>query len=391
MIDQLPEGQSIGWIQAPLEWIFSHTVRFMGIVRVVIQDGEGFILIRKGKPLVFYFKHSRRELRGNTALDLFKSRPILEFNLCRYTAEEFSQALRICNVEEGTPQSRGVQEQVFDPPALEHRAGRIAEDQPSGREPEQQHIPEPLKKPELEVGKKPERVTEKTVPFRDTPAPVAEITSLAGKLPERVRQAPAPAAEKPEPVGQTTDPVAEITSLVGKPSERIRHSPAPAAEKPETVRQTPDPVAEITSLVRQTLEPAFQEFEDLGKKPEPDDSERPRTPERVVPEDSDAKIIGMIKKLNGIIAISIFNDDRDILFMGDVEIEPLLNLARTMLATITRIEPHSTWGPFVHMTLQIPEGNVIVAPYHENYICILTTRTINIGHIRRILRTLQQD
>jgi hypothetical protein len=41
------------------------------------------------------------------------------------------------------------------------------------------------------------------------------------------------------------------------------------------------------------------------------------------------------------------------------------------------------------MTLQIPEGNVIVAPYEEYYLCLLTTRTINIGHIRRILRDLQ--
>ena len=54
MIDQLPEGKSIGWMQAPPQWIFTHTVRFMGIVRVVIQDGEGFILIKKGKPLVYF-------------------------------------------------------------------------------------------------------------------------------------------------------------------------------------------------------------------------------------------------------------------------------------------------------------------------------------------------
>ena len=77
--------------------------------------------------------------------------------------------------------------------------------------------------------------------------------------------------------------------------------------------------------------------------------------------------------------------------MGDVEIDPLLKIARTMLATTNRITPHLDWGSFIHMTLQIPEGNVIVAPYHENNLCILTTRTINIGHIRRILRDLQQD
>ena len=61
MIEQLPEGKSIGWMQAPPQWIFSHTVRFVGIVRIVIQDGEGFILIRKGTPLAYYFRHGRIE------------------------------------------------------------------------------------------------------------------------------------------------------------------------------------------------------------------------------------------------------------------------------------------------------------------------------------------
>ncbi len=103
------------------------------------------------------------------------------------------------------------------------------------------------------------------------------------------------------------------------------------------------------------------------------------------------KIIGQMKKLNGIVAISVFNDERNILLMGDVAIEPLLRIARTMLATTRKIDPLLDWGSFVHMTLQIPEGNVIIAPYHENFLCILTTRTINIGHIRRILRDLQQN
>ena len=67
MIERLPEGKSIGWMQAPPNWIFTHTVRFIGIVRVVIQDGEGFILINKGKPLTYYFKHGRIELRGHAA------------------------------------------------------------------------------------------------------------------------------------------------------------------------------------------------------------------------------------------------------------------------------------------------------------------------------------
>ncbi len=87
----------------------------------------------------------------------------------------------------------------------------------------------------------------------------------------------------------------------------------------------------------------------------------------------------------------MFNDDRNLLLMGEVEIEPLLKIARTMLATTHTITPLLDWGSFVHMTLQIPDSNVIIAPYHGNHLCILTTKTINIGHIRRILRDLQEE
>jgi hypothetical protein len=252
---------------------------------VVIQDGEGFILIKKGKPLVYYFKHGRIELRGHAALDYFSSQPTIEINLCRYTPEEFSQALKICDVGKTVPETVDVQKQA---PAVPAQAG----------------------------------VVEKTM---------------------------------------------EDSTVISQPEQ----PPPVLTEKPELMRRNP-----VTAV------PA---------KPVAAVTERPIIPEPAILDDPDIKIIGQIKKLNGIVAISVFNDDRNILLMGDVEIDPLLKIARTMLATTNRITPHLDWGSFIHMTLQIPEGNVIVAPYHENNLCILTTRTINIGHIRRILRDLQQD
>ena len=279
MIDLLPEGKSIGWMQAPPEWIFTHTVRFVGVVRVVIQDGEGFILIKKGKPLMFYFKHGRIELRGHAALDYFNSNPTIEFNLCKYTPEEFAKALWICDVDV-------THEQAPAP---------TAPLQPEGRE----------KPAEPRVTNLPEQIT-----------PVIP--------------------EKPEPVTEI-------------PAAAVPAKPAPAV------------------------------------------TERVLVPQPAVLEDPDIKVISQIKKLNGIVAISVFSDDQNILLMGDVEIDPLLKIARSMLDTTNKITPKLYWGSFVQMTLQIPEGNVIIAPYHENHLCILTTRTINIGHIRRILRDLQQE
>lgn len=341
MIDQLPEGKSIGWMQAPPQWIFTHTVRFVGVVRVVIQDGEGFILIKKGKPLMYYFKHGRIELHGHGALDYFNSHPTIEFNLCKYTPEEFSQALKICDIDEAIPDTEAVQERTQAEPVLADIDEDSFEDIPVISRPVQ---PLPVK-PE-----KSEQVTE---------TPVAVV-----------------------PVMPSTEiPVLPAAAVPAKP---IAAAPVKPAAAVPVIPSADVPVMPGAAV---PVRPASA----VPVKPRATSQERVFVPQPAVLEDPDIKIIGQIKKLNGIVAISVFNDDRNILLMGDVEIEPLLKIARTMLATTNKITPHLDWGSFVHMTLQIPEGNVIIAPYHDNHLCILTTRTINIGHIRRILRDLQQD
>lgn len=313
MIDKLPDGKSIGWMQAPVQWIFTHTVRFLGIVRVVILDGEGFILIRKGLPLMYYFKHGRIELRGHGALDYFNSHKTIEFNLCKYTPEEFSRALEICEVA-GIPQETvAVMENGRSVPARAEGVVKRIDELPVVQQVEQ--LPQVL----------PEKSETKSEKHGD-------------KLPV------IPHVEQPQRV------------LPEKSEQEGKNQNADDSPMPEAVVTASHPV-----------------------------------PQPGILNEVEIKTIGQIKKLNGIIAISFFNDDRNILLMGDVEIEPLLNIARTMLTTINTIKPHLDWGFFVHMTLQIPEGNLIIAPYHENHVCILTTRTINIGHIRRILRDLQQD
>ena len=110
----------------------------------------------------------------------------------------------------------------------------------------------------------------------------------------------------------------------------------------------------------------------------------------VAGDDPEVTIISQIRDMEGIVAISVFNDSGKVIMMGDADSEVMVKIAQTMLQTSKKITPLLTWGPFVHMTIQIPAGNMIIAPYHDNYLCLLTTRTINIGHIRRILRDLQQ-
>jgi hypothetical protein len=269
---ELPEGKSLGWMQAPPSWIGSHTVRFVGIVRVVIQDGEGYILIKKGKPLFHYFRHGTIELKGRSALDYFNSHPIIEFDLCKYSPEELSVALKLCNIEDQDP-------------------------------------------------------------------------------------APPKEAEKPGPVAP--------------PQNTPSRAPETPEMSPAQERRTPDPAGVL-----------------LEEKPV---EEKPVIPQPVILDEPDLHIIAQIKNLNGIVAVSVFDGKRNVMSIGDADSEAMVKIAKKMLGTAQDVTHLLPWGPFVHLTLQIPEGNMIIAPYHANYLCLLTTRTINIGHIRRILREIQQQ
>ncbi|KDE55375.1 roadblock/LC7 domain-containing protein [Methanoculleus sp. MH98A] len=95
MTDKLPEGKVIGEMQAPLRWIFSHTTRFSGAVRITMQDGEGFVLVQKGEPLAAQFMHPLKSLSGPSALKYFGSQPILDFGLFRYEPGEMQEALAV--------------------------------------------------------------------------------------------------------------------------------------------------------------------------------------------------------------------------------------------------------------------------------------------------------
>lgn len=94
-MDTLPEGKAIGAMQAPLQWIFSHTSRFVGAVRITMQDGEGFLLVQKGEPLAAQFRHPLKSLSGPSALKYFGSQPILDFGLWKYEPDEMQDALAV--------------------------------------------------------------------------------------------------------------------------------------------------------------------------------------------------------------------------------------------------------------------------------------------------------
>ena len=357
----LPQGKSLGWMQAPASWITTHTLRFIGVVRVVIKGGEGFILIKKGKPLFYYFNQGTTELKGNAALDYFNSHPLIDFNLCKYNREEFAWALNLCNIEDHDPVVTNVSVPVSRQPTVPFRPA----DPSIARPVDDKRIPEPdlvypnVQRNERTTGSEPVS-SETTMPSRAENPPVAKPAEDK-KIPEP--DLVYPKVQRIENRTTGSEPVSRQPTVPFRPAD-------PPVAKPAEDKKIPAPSA-VSPRVHTLYKRAV-------------------VPQPVAGDDTDITMLSQIREIDGIVAISVFNDSRIVITGGDTDSEALLKIARTMLETAKKITPRPTWGPFVHMTIELPAGNMIIAPYHDNYLCLLTTRTINIGHIRRILRDLQQ-
>ncbi len=356
----LPQGKSLGWMQAPASWINTHTKRFIGVVRVGIKGGEGFILIKKGKPLFYYFKRGTIELKGNAALDYFNSHPLIDFNLCKYNRDEFARALNLCDIVDYEPVVTNASVPVSRQQSVPSRPA----DPPVEKPVDDERIPEP----DL-VYPKVQRIERTTVsePVSRKPSVPSHPADPPVEKPVDDERIPEPNLVYPKVQRLERAIVSEPVSR--KPSVPFRPADPPV-EKPVADKKIPGPVT------------ASPQVHTLYK--------RAVVPNHANGDETDITILTQIREIEGVVAISVFNDSRIVLMVGDSDSEVLLKIARSMLETAKKVKPRLTWGPFIHMTIEIPAGNMIIAPYRDNYLCLLTTRTINVGHIRRMLRDLQR-
>jgi predicted regulator of Ras-like GTPase activity (Roadblock/LC7/MglB family) len=404
----LPQGKSIGWMQAPASWITTHTLRFIGVVRVVIKGGEGFILIKKGKPLYYYFKKGTIELKGTPALDYFNSHPLIDFNLCKYNRDEFAWALNLCNIEDHEPGVTSVSVPVSRHPAVPFRPA----DPSIARPEDDKRIPEPDPVYPKEQGIENRTAVsvmvsrQPTLSSRPADPPVAKPDD-DDRIPEP--DLVYPKEQRIENRTTVSVPVSRQPTLSSRPAD-------PPVAKPVDDNRTPEPdlvYPKVQKIERMTVSKPVSRQPTLSSRPadppvaKPAGDKKIPAPVAVSPkiqtpykravepqcaaeDESDITILSQIRQIDGIVAVSVFNDNRFVITVGDTDSESLLQIARAMLATAKKITPRPTWGPFVHMTIELPAGNMIITPYRDNYLCLLTTKTINIGHIRRIIRDLQR-
>jgi predicted regulator of Ras-like GTPase activity (Roadblock/LC7/MglB family) len=264
MIEQMPQGISIGTMQASMDWLNSHTSRFIGAVFVRIQDGKGYILIQRGEPLAHYFTSGTKTLRGKAAREYFTNERLIDFDMRKYTSGEFENALAL---------SRG----------------------------------EPVAAPEPSTGEE---------------APPGDVSS----------------SEAPAPTPEVRDVYAGTTPLKAAPSPESGTA-APPVTAPES-----DELAELRNILTWP----------------------------------------------GVKAASIFENGLNLHAIGGYPLDNVVAIGEDAVRAASTLSLVLNHGRFVQMTIELPSGTIIITPYRNTMLCILTTDKVHLGQIRNILQDIQQ-
>jgi predicted regulator of Ras-like GTPase activity (Roadblock/LC7/MglB family) len=96
----LPEGTHLGYINNPLQDTdVQRIIGHLGLIKTTAQQGEGIILIDKGKIIAASFLSGDKLYYGNGALEVINATSPEKMELNSYTADEYQVAVEICRRE----------------------------------------------------------------------------------------------------------------------------------------------------------------------------------------------------------------------------------------------------------------------------------------------------
>ncbi|HDR72561.1 MAG TPA: hypothetical protein ENN85_01380 [Methanoculleus sp.] len=386
MIDYLPTGKSIGAMQASLQWILTHTFRFIGAVMITLGEGEGFILIKKGKAEAYYYQHGSKVLRGKAAYDYFSTQDLLTFRLQKYNAEEYRKAFAFYNGEQGselTPASLDA-----DIPAISVKPSPEPPRSVAQAVEQTVHSMEPAVNQDHESGPAAEEPHDVVPDVRKILQSAEDSLDLSPSISEMTGKPESGDGTAPpgDDVGEIRTPeetadrqssgAPGLSGQQAKPDEG--DATAGAGEEPVTgVRQSPPATAPGAPPV------AVDERDDT-----PETAAPPPGPHAITVEDSEIADLGWILRRNGVLAASVFSDGFSVVALGDADFEAVAAIAEDALRAAESIAAALDMGTFLQMTVQMQGKNVIIAPYRDAHICFLTSPKTHLGQIRGILQEL---
>jgi len=119
--------------------------------------------------------------------------------------------------------------------------------------------------------------------------------------------------------------------------------------------------------------------------PEPDlDAER-------VPAHLDEENLKKIVSLPGVIAVSAFFEGFPVQSIGDADFEHVAALAEDLMRAGLKIAQEMKIGVPDQLILETTDNKLIIAPCGDLNLCVFTTSDAQLGMIRVILRSIQQE
>ncbi len=355
MIELLPEGSPIGRLQASFQWVLAHTSRFRGLMTITMGEGEGFILIDRGKPVGCFFQLGGKILRGRAAYTHFMGLPIVDLSLRRYTSGELETAVRILK-----PPGKDATLPVREKPAAIADGKKIPAIVP------EESTTAPTVPVEADYRERRENLRE------ETKAPAAK--EGAGYPVNGIVEPPEPSVE--ETAGPARDSGPEFP---GGETGRSAGQEEPGDLLPDEETIPGGQPGDYAGGEEQAGEEEGQVY------PE---GESPGYPEGLDSETLGHLLMGRIISLPGVRAVSIFGRGRSLLSVGNTDLDSLVLSAEDILDAAKRISTVIPTGPLLHLILQVPAGNVIITPYFNEYLCIFTDPKVNLGQVRKILKEI---
>lgn len=101
--------------------------------------------------------------------------------------------------------------------------------------------------------------------------------------------------------------------------------------------------------------------------------------------------LDQIARQPGVVAVSVFHEGFALQSLGSADFEQVAAVSEDLLRASTRITGDMEMGDLSQVILETPAGKLIIAPYGDLSLCILTKPDANLGLIRLSMRGIPDN
>jgi predicted regulator of Ras-like GTPase activity (Roadblock/LC7/MglB family) len=110
-----------------------------------------------------------------------------------------------------------------------------------------------------------------------------------------------------------------------------------------------------------------------------------------LPDILDESILRKVMAQPGVVAVSAFSEGFSVESLGEADFDQVAAMAEDLLRAGIKIAEDMKIGLIDQIILETGSGKIIVAPYGDLFICVFTKPDANLGLIRIVLKSIQNE